>query len=220
MDLENGGLNANIIDDCSASKKNAEQSIDRKLEHDLRLNSEHLPEGLQSLERTVEVVVSDKKLNIEINNNFLNYGAYKIGASNEIAEKKEFSDRPELLPSLVLAYIGDAVYELTVREHLIRQGLCRMHKLHRSAVHYVRASAQADVLHELESLLQSIEPDVVRRGRNAKPGHCPKGVTQEEYSYSTALESLIGYLYLKGDFTRLSEILDKIFSIVDKPAYK
>ena len=154
------------------------------------------------------------------NNDLLNYTAFKIKTSNKITDKKEFSDRPELLPSLVLAYIGDAIYELTVREHLIRQGLCRMHKLHRSAVHYVRASAQASVLRELEGFLQSLEQDVVRRGRNAKPGHCPKGVTQEEYSYSTALESLIGYLYLKGDLRRLSEVLEKIFSVIDQPNYK
>jgi ribonuclease-3 family protein len=136
--------------------------------------------------------------------------------SGNITEKRQFSERPELLPSLVLAYLGDAVYELAVREYLIRKGLCTVHKLHRSAVHYVRASAQAGVLHNLEAILQNDELDVIRRGRNAKPGHCPKGVSQEEYGYSTALESLIGYLYLRGDFSRLSELLEKVFSVIDK----
>ena len=220
MKIENNDLDVNFTCNCSALKNNAEQLINHRSEYEQAKNSKHMSEGLQSLERTEESAVLEEKLNTEINNKFLYYCAYKKMASSKNAEKKEFSERPELLPSLVLAYIGDAVYELTVREHLIRKGLCRMHKLHRSAVHYVRASAQADVLHELEGSLRSNEQDVVRRGRNAKPGHCPKGVTQEEYSYSTALESLIGYLYLKGDFTRLSEILDKIFFVLDKPAYK
>ncbi|TEB09494.1 Mini-ribonuclease 3 [Pelotomaculum propionicicum] len=116
-------------------------------------------------------------------------------------------ERPADLPALVLAYIGDAVYELAVREHLVGSGLARVNKLHGESVRYVNAGAQAKALHALEGLLSEEEAAVMRRGRNAKSPHVPKGAGVIEYRHSTALESLIGYLYLKGDTARLAEII-------------
>lgn len=116
-------------------------------------------------------------------------------------------DRPEDLPALVLAYIGDAVYELAVREYLVNNGLAKVNKLHGESVKYVNAGAQAKALHALEGKLSEEESAVMRRGRNAKSPHVPRGAGVIEYRHSTALECLIGFLYLKGDSDRLSEIM-------------
>lgn len=117
-------------------------------------------------------------------------------------------ERPADLPALVLAYIGDAVYELAVREYLVNTGLARVNKLHCESVKYVNAGAQSKALHALEGKLSEDEAAVMRRGRNAKSPHVPRGAGVIEYRHSTALESLIGYLYLKGDADRLAEIID------------
>lgn len=116
---------------------------------------------------------------------------------------------PEQLSPLVLAYVGDAVYELFIRTKLAAYP-AKMQKLHRMAVKYVQASSQAEILHAWEPSLTEEEKDVVRRGRNAKSG-VPRsaGVTMD-YRYSTGLEALVGYLYLKGRHERLLELLHTI----------
>jgi ribonuclease-3 family protein len=116
-------------------------------------------------------------------------------------------NHPEELPVLVLAYVGDAVYELAVREHLISTGLVKVNRLHSETVKYVNAGAQAKALHALEGMFTGDEAAVVRRGRNAKPPHTPRSAGMIEYRRSTALECLIGFLYLKRDKVRLAEII-------------
>ncbi|AEG58573.1 Mini-ribonuclease 3 [Desulforamulus ruminis] len=115
--------------------------------------------------------------------------------------------KPEESPSLVLAYIGDAVYELAVREYLVQRGMVKVNQLHRTAVKYVRAGAQAKALFSLEDKLSEEEMAVVRRGRNAKSGTPPKGACVLEYRHATALEALIGYLYFKERHERVREII-------------
>ncbi|WP_166512289.1 Mini-ribonuclease 3 [Desulfallas thermosapovorans] len=114
---------------------------------------------------------------------------------------------PREVSSLVLAYIGDAVYELAIREYLVNQGITSVNKLHREAVRYVRASTQAKVFRALAGHLNKTEEAVARRGRNAKPGHAPRGDSVIEYRHSTGFECLVGYLYLQRDWSRLEEIL-------------
>lgn len=114
---------------------------------------------------------------------------------------------PVELPSLVLAYIGDAVFELAVRETLVEQGLVKVHLLHREAVKQVRAGAQSSALFAIEDSLTEEEVAVVRRGRNAKSGVPPKGSSVVEYRHATALEALIGYLYMKGRYDRIKELI-------------
>lgn len=116
-------------------------------------------------------------------------------------------EKPGDLPALVLAYVGDAVYELAVRSSLVNAGLVRVNRLHGEAVKYVNAGAQARLLRLLEGILTEEEAEVVRRGRNARSPHAPRGAGVVEYRHSTALECLIGYLYLKGDTDRLAEIM-------------
>ncbi|NPV26971.1 MAG: ribonuclease III [Firmicutes bacterium] len=117
---------------------------------------------------------------------------------------------PEQLPPLVLAYIGDAVYELYIRSRLIEAGLTRVKNIHQRAVELVQASFQAQFLQEIESQLTEEEQMMMRRGRNAKSGHVPKSAEMIEYRYSTGLETLIGYLYLKGEHKRLCELMSRV----------
>ncbi|MDN5345224.1 MAG: mini-ribonuclease [Clostridia bacterium] len=116
------------------------------------------------------------------------------------------------LSPVVLAYVGDAVYELLVRAYLVRRGAARPEQLHREAVRYVRATGQARLVPFLEEHLTAAEKEVLRRGRNARPGHQPRSAAPEEYHSSTALESLFGYLYLQGEWGRLEELTRLIFA--------
>jgi ribonuclease-3 family protein len=108
---------------------------------------------------------------------------------------------------LVLAYVGDAVYELYVRTLLLSKGNAPVHKLHQQSISYVKAKAQSDIIHKLMDILTPEEMDVVRRGRNAKSGTIPKNADVTEYKYATGFETLLGYLYIKQDYTRLLELL-------------
>ncbi|MBF7082830.1 ribonuclease III [Desulfallas sp. Bu1-1] len=129
---------------------------------------------------------------------------------------KELNVNPDEIPALVLAYIGDAVYELAVREYLVSRGPASVNKLHREAVRHVRASTQARIYHALEGCLSKAEEAVARRGRNAKSGHGPRGDSIIEYRHSTGFESLVGYLYLRRDWARLEEILALARRVIER----
>lgn len=111
------------------------------------------------------------------------------------------------LSPLVLAYIGDTVYEVFVRTLLVSKGNAPVHKLHKRSIDFVKAKAQSDIIHKVMDNLTSEEQDIVRRGRNAKSGTIPKNADVTEYKYATGFEALIGYLYLKREYNRLIEIL-------------
>lgn len=108
---------------------------------------------------------------------------------------------------LVLAYVGDAVYELYVRTLLLSRGNAPVHKLHKQSISYVKAKAQSDIIHKLMEILKPEELDIVKRGRNAKSGTIPKNADITEYKYATGFETLLGYLYIKQDYSRLLELL-------------
>lgn len=108
---------------------------------------------------------------------------------------------------LVLAYIGDTVYELFIRTLVVGRGNAPVHKLHKQSVDFVKAKAQSDTIHRLMEFLEPEEQDIVRRGRNAKSGTIPKNADVTEYKYATGFESLLGYLYLKRDYERLMQVL-------------
>ncbi len=116
----------------------------------------------------------------------------------------------ELMSPLTWAYIGDAVYELFIRNKLINETNLKPHKLHIEAIKYVKAKSQAEKLNEIYEALTDEEKDIVRRGRNTQNHHLPKNSNVQEYMYSTAFEALIGYLYLTKQNTRLKEILEKV----------
>jgi ribonuclease-3 family protein len=117
-----------------------------------------------------------------------------------------------LLSPIVLAYAGDAVFELYIRQRLIAGTNRKPHELHRAATGYVSAAAQARLLQVWMPLLDDEEADIVRRGRNSKSGQPPKNADPADYRHATALESLVGYLYYKGRKDRLEQLIDLAFS--------
>lgn len=126
----------------------------------------------------------------------------------ELINREKDEAEVNIMSPLTWAYIGDGVYELFIRTHLINTTKLKPHMLHMEAIKYVKADAQVKILNKIQEELTDEEKDIVRRGRNAENHHVPKNSTVEEYSYSTAFESLIGYLYLTKQDERLKEILN------------
>lgn len=116
------------------------------------------------------------------------------------------------LNGLALAYMGDAVYEVYVRKFLLESGRVKPNDLHRASTKFVSAKAQAAQLHRLfeEQFLTEEEETVAKRGRNAKSGHTPKNTDVLTYNHSTALEAVIGFLFLTGQLERMEEIIYNI----------
>jgi len=111
---------------------------------------------------------------------------------------------------LVLAYIGDAVFELLVRTHIVSAGQRRMKDIHLDTVELVKAENQARVIRQIIDELSEEEQDMVRRGRNTRSTP-PKNADLQAYRMSTGFEALIGYLYLKGDKERLLYLVKRAF---------
>lgn len=108
---------------------------------------------------------------------------------------------------LALAYIGDGVYELIIRTILIKKGNCPVNKLHRRASTLVRASAQSAMVTVLEPLLTLEEHKIYKRGRNAHSATMAKHATVTDYRRATGFEALMGYLYLRKEWTRMLELV-------------
>lgn len=122
------------------------------------------------------------------------------------------------LNALALAYMGDAVYEQAVREHLLRSGRVKPNTLHRLSTTFVSAKAQAVVLKRLteETFLTEEELAIMRRGRNAKSGSVPKNTDVQTYNFSTAFEAVLGWLYLKERQERVDEIIRYAIEIIEE----
>ena len=117
-----------------------------------------------------------------------------------------FSFEHGALPgSLELAWLGDSLFDLYVREHLVAGG-GKVRALHREAVSLVCAHAQSEALARLSDILTDGERDVVRRARNAHQTP-PKNADPGEYHHATALEALIGWLYVTGQRERMNALL-------------
>jgi len=123
---------------------------------------------------------------------------------------------PGEMNPLALAYIGDAVYEVYIRQYVLSLPNHRPHALHKRSSSYVSAKAQAKVLHAWMPLLTEEESNIVMRGRNAKSGTAPKNADMIEYRYSTALECLIGYLYYRKKRERLAELMEQAITVIDQ----
>ena len=113
---------------------------------------------------------------------------------------------------LVLAYLGDSVYENYVRKFLIQQGIGNVNDLQKEAIKYVSAVAQAKFLQEMidNSFFIEEEIDVIKRARNYKTTSHPKSCDIITYKYATGLEALIGYLEFIGNKERVHEIMCEI----------
>ncbi len=111
--------------------------------------------------------------------------------------------------SLALAYMGDAVFELLIRRSMMEKGATQAGKLHKQTVTQVCAHAQSEYMYRLEEHLTEAELDVYKRGRNAA-GRVPKNADLVEYRRATGFEALFGWLYLKGEFSRI----EALFSLI------
>ncbi len=117
---------------------------------------------------------------------------------------------PALLNPLVLAYIGDTVYDLYVRTYLIHKTDFKAHGLHVRAASHVCAAAQAGALSRIKDMLTDEELAICRRGRNAHVNTVPKNANPADYRDATGLETLVGYLYLSGRDERLNGLMSII----------
>lgn len=117
---------------------------------------------------------------------------------------------PNTYSPLALAFLGDAVYGLLVREQLLLTANRPAGKLHTLSVQAVNARAQAEAVHKILPMLNEEELAVYKRGRNAHPGHTPKNQSEGDYHSATGLEALFGWLYLHGAEERLRALFDRI----------
>ena len=118
-------------------------------------------------------------------------------------------------PPLVLAYIGDAIYEIHIRTYLIDKLRGNVNKLHKHATRYVKASAQAAAVHGIRHMLSEAEWEIVKKGRNQKSNSVPKNALLSDYKYATGFEALIGYHHLHCNYDRIKEIVDASISFIE-----
>lgn len=114
---------------------------------------------------------------------------------------------PENYSPLVLAYIGDAVYELIIRTYFVEKANIQAKKLHCQTVQFVKAKAQAEIILAIEDDLTEKEHTVFKRGRNAKSPSVAKHADIHDYRNATGFEALCGYLYLSDEPDRLMELI-------------
>lgn len=113
--------------------------------------------------------------------------------------------------ALVYAYLGDAIYELYIREFLIEKGIVKVNELQKQSVSYVSAKAQAKFLRELinKDFFNDEELSIIKNARNHK-SHSSKSTDILTYKHATALEAIIGYLYYQKDKKRIEQIINEI----------
>lgn len=122
------------------------------------------------------------------------------------------------LNTTALAYMGDAVYEQFIREHILTKGTADVNKLHRISTMYVSAPAQAKIIKSLFDDLSEEEQKLVKRARNRKYHTKAKNADPVTYKWATALEALVGYLYLSGDMQRLTELCERAVEVIESRA--
>lgn len=122
----------------------------------------------------------------------------------------DIETNPKQLSPLNLAFIGDCVFEMLVRESLVLNANRPVNDLHKESVKFVSAKAQTKAFEMIKDELTEEEMAIFKRGRNAKVGHNPKSATSGEYHTATGVEALFGYLYLNEQMDRIKELFKKI----------
>ena len=124
-------------------------------------------------------------------------------------ERVRQAQEPGQYSPLVLAYIGDAVYETMIRARALEKGSRPVSRIYAEVRQYVNAGAQAEMHRLLEELLTEEEKDIFRRGRNAHSHTMAKNASMSDYRAATGFEALVGYLWLKRETGRLEELVDE-----------
>jgi len=119
------------------------------------------------------------------------------------------------MDTTTLAFVGDAVYEEYIREHVVQRGTIKADRLHAQAVRYVNAGAQAKVMKALVDSLLETEQNLVKRARNKKTNTKAKNASPIDYKWATALEALIGYYKLSGQTDEIDGFIRKAIDIID-----
>ena len=114
------------------------------------------------------------------------------------------------LNGVTLAYLGDAIYEVYIREFLLEKGYTKVDKLHNEAIKYTSAKGQKQAIEKIYDLLTENEIQVFKRGRNSNSDRKPKNTDLATYKKATGFEALIGFLYLNNEKKRLEELLEII----------
>ena len=125
-------------------------------------------------------------------------------------------ENPNLYSPLTLAFVGDGVYELYVRTRLMNLGSLNANKLHKLAINYVKANAQANSIKAIIDNLSENELSVYKRGRNTKSATVPKNADMADYRMATGFETLLGYLYLDKQTDRLYEIMRMAYDVIEE----
>ena len=118
---------------------------------------------------------------------------------------------PKLLSGGDLAFIGDAYYELVIRDYVLKKDITSLYKLHDECVKYVSRDAQYKIILAIMDKLDSEEIDIFRRGRN----YNYKNKTVE-YIHASGFEAIIGYLYLRGKIDRLNEVINLAIKVIEE----
>lgn len=121
----------------------------------------------------------------------------------------------DLLNGANLAFIGDAYYELYIREYIINKNITNQNEIHKICVKYVSASGHDKIVKKIFNLLNDEEVLIFKRGRNHKYNISRKNLNRAEYLNSSGFEALIGYLYLKKENSRLEEILKLAVDVIE-----
>ncbi len=116
---------------------------------------------------------------------------------------------PKDVNPMVLAYLGDAIYELFIRSIVVKANRSKVRELHKLTVGFVKAESQAKALKLVQNMLTEEEMGIVRRGKNHKVSSIPKNIGVMEYKMATGFEALLGYLYLLNKGERLQELMEK-----------
>lgn len=128
--------------------------------------------------------------------------------------------RLKQLSPIKWAYFGDAVYEMYIRRYVLETDNRRIHDINQVAVKFVRASAQAHAVIQLQPELDPQEWEIVKRGRNQKSGSVPRNASISDYRYATGFEALLGYLWLTGRKQRLEKIVSRAIRLIEENAEK
>lgn len=146
-----------------------------------------------------------------IGEDILNEILRNIQGTDNVRTKTEV----KMMQPLVLAYIGDAIFELFVRNYLVNRKDGHVNEYHKESTYYVKAGAQSKIIHALEPDLTDDEWTIVKRGRNQKPATVPKNANLIDYRYATGFEALLGYLFYTGDNERLITVMNKAIGIIE-----
>ena len=154
---------------------------------------------------TLYTKIAKKTIKLLVNSKNIIYNFYEV----DKVDTREVNVK-------TLAYIGDVVYELYIREHVISNSREQVNKLHKKTIKYVSAKAQARIVAAMDTELSDEEKDIIRRGRNAEANTVPKNTDVVTYKIATGFESLIGFLYLEKRIERLEYIIDRSIKIIEE----